>query len=345
MKKYLLLTLLLTLLFSSSLFASHFDGIAMHPSGEYLVAGGENRVLYVVHTNTLKVSQRIWTRARIKHLFFNKKGDRLLVVTDETALVWYDTKTWKPVHKISKRVSHQIAVAPLANVAIYKVQSFKKSFNLISLDDGKILHTVELQNRISISAIGLNSKGTKLVVLSASIKDESETKKRIPKGLNGKERALFVQQNDGRKSQLFVYDIKSSKEERNQTLWYKPFGSSGELFIADNGDVYIASYANGHLKIDKDGKTELFVTPNNYCYGKGFDTSGKVLLTGGMQKGSITQLESKQSRLFELEKLPGFPEYFSELIMANNGSVYGVTSAYRVVEIDKAGKVRTTPIY
>lgn len=345
MKKYLFLTFFFTLLFNSSLFASNFDGIAVHPSGKYLVAGGENRVLYVVNTNTLKVSQRIWTKARIKHLFFNKKGNRLLVMTDERALVWYDTKTWKPVYKIDKRVSRLLAVAPLANVAIYEIQSFKKSFNLISLDDGKVLHTLELQNRISVSAIGLNSKGTKLAILSSSTKDESEKKERTPRDLSGKERALFAQKHDGRKSQLFVYDIKSGKEERNQTLWYKPFGSSGELFVTNNGDVYIASYANGHLKVSKDGKTDFFVTPNSYCYGKGFDANGKVLLAGGMRKGSITQLDSMQSIPFELERLPGFPEYFSELTMANNGKVYGVTDAYRVIEIDKSGKVRAAAIY
>ena len=104
MKKYLFLTLFLTLLFNSSLFARNLDGLAVHPSGEYLVTGGENRVLYLINTKTLQVTQRIWTEARVKRLFFNQKGNRLLVVTDQNALVWYDTNTWKPVHKIDKKV-------------------------------------------------------------------------------------------------------------------------------------------------------------------------------------------------------------------------------------------------
>ncbi|WP_045113514.1 WD40 repeat domain-containing protein [Microscilla marina] len=346
MKQHLFLTFLVALLFQSSLFAKNLEAIAVHPKGQYLVTGGENRTLYIINTSSLKVTKRVWTHARIKRLVFNTKGNRLMVVTDERALVWYDTKTWQPVHKIEKNVYRLTVAAPLANVAVYQVRNFSlPSFNLVSLDDGKVLKTIELKEKIRISSLGLNAEGSKLALLTASSKDESEPKERTPRDLKGKERYLFTQKHDGRKTQLIVYNIKSGQQERSHTLWYRPFGSSGELFIGDKDEVYITSYANGHLKVSKDGSAEFFMLPNSYCYGKGFSDDGKMLAVGGLRKGTVIQLSSMKSVFFELDNLPGFPEYFSELTVAKNGKAYAVTDAFRVIEIDKSGKVRAAPVY
>lgn len=347
MKRQIVLICLTILLLTQLVQARSLDAIAVHPAGKYVATGGENRVLYILSTTTLQVTKRIWIQARITHLTFNKSGNRLVVKTDEKAIIFYDTQTWKPVNKITEKVNKIFLANPLANVAVYGLRKFGKSaFNLISLDDGKVLQTIELAQKTRIASVGFNVAGTQLALLSRKMKDESETKEQTPRELKNKARYEFSQHHDGYKTKLIVYDLKQKKAVKEHSLWYAPFGSSGELVIGEKGEVFIISYAHGNLKVSTDNTAELFVLPNSYCYGKGFSANGKVLASGGLRKGSVTNLKTMQSISFKLDKLPGFPEYFVELAVARNGKTYATTDAYRIIEISKEGKIlKVAPVY
>jgi hypothetical protein len=49
---------------------------------------------------------------------------------------------------------------------------------------------------------------------------------------------------------------------------------------------------------------------------------------------------------FTVDALPGWPEYFSRFVVAGDGTVYGVTTAFRLVRVSKRGKVeKAVPVY
>ena len=72
----------------------------------------------------------------------------------------------------------------------------------------------------------------------------------------------------------------------------------------------------------------------------------KTLLTGGLRDGTLTNLENMNMVEFQISRLPGWPEYFAGFAVHKDGTVYGVTSSFRLIKISKEGKVeKEVPVY
>jgi hypothetical protein len=51
-------------------------------------------------------------------------------------------------------------------------------------------------------------------------------------------------------------------------------------------------------------------------------------------------------KTFEIDRLPGWPEYYKGFGFGPDGTVYGVTTAYRLVRINKNGEAeKVVPVY
>ncbi len=110
--------------------------------------------------------------------------------------------------------------------------------------------------------------------------------------------------------------------------------------------VYAVTYDNANAKIDAEGGLELFLLENSYNYARGGLEDGSVIVTGGLRKGTRLVLDSMETTPFECSGVPGFPEYYKEFTVAADGTAYAGTTTFRVIRIDKTGKVtKTAAIY
>ncbi|MHC4393099.1 MAG: YncE family protein, partial [Planctomycetota bacterium] len=254
-----------------------------------------------------------------------------------------DTKTWK-LDKEIKKVSFSSAARAVDRVAVLEKGSKGSAVKLLSMTDGSEQAAVSFEKGVRIATFGINADATRLAVFTQGVKDEAEpVDRKVPKGLRGAEAADWKQQHDGKTSKLFVYELPSGKQLAEHKLAY----TTGDAHVFFQGDKVIAvNYSNVNARIDSEGKCEVFQLENSYNYGAGVSSDQKVILSGGLAKGSYTAIEGLAAKTFKVDKLPGWPEYFKGFAVATDGTGYAGTSAYRVIKVKPDGSVeKAAPIF
>ena len=90
----------------------------------------------------------------------------------------------------------------------------------------------------------------------------------------------------------------------------------------------------------------IFEVTTSYNYGRGWSADGKLAIGGGLRSGAVCTLDGGTAVKFEVDRLPGWPEYWGAFCPAADGGFWGVTSACRLVKISKEGKVESTgPVF
>jgi len=315
--------------------------VAASPDGKTLVTGGTNRVLYVVNAQTFEVVQRVWTEARIGNLAYSADGSRVLVEDDEEQLHFFDTRTWKKIQSVPK--AGWISPAPAAGLlaAAESVSSRSSTVRFLSMADGAVLGAAKTEAKIQ--GFSLSADGKRLAVLTAPTSGD-EKKDPLPKELEGMAREEFKRKNDGKVATLSYYKVPSGEHEASWPLWYS--SSDSDVVLAPVGDTtWVFEYSNLLAKVQA-GQVEVFRSENSFNYGKGISADRKVVVTGGLRTGSLCRLPAGTMIRFELDRIAGWPEYFGAFSVAGDGTIYGVTSAYRLTRIDQKGSVvRTVPVY
>ncbi|MCP5049265.1 MAG: hypothetical protein GY940_18995 [bacterium] len=312
--------------------------VAVGPDGKTLVVGGDNRILYVLDQASLKVRERIWLKTNIYNMAFNKNGSTLVMEDSSETLYFIRTEDWKVLTKITKAGS--ISAAPAVDMVAGVDSGYKKStVKLFSMTDGTLKGQVEFPGKVV--SIGIDAKGTRLVLLAQGPKGK-ETKNATPKNLRGIEASVFKQNNDGRVSTLAEFTVPSGKKLSEKTIFY----SAGSPVILVGGKkTLIIDYSNVNAKIEGD-KITLFKAESSFNYGIGISPNRKTFLVGGLRNGTLADVENLAMKTFKVDKLPGWPEYYKGFGFGPDGTGYAVTTAYRLVKIDKNGKIeKTVPVY
>jgi hypothetical protein len=192
-------------------------------------------------------------------------------------------------------------------------------------------------------AVGTNGDASQIVVLSRSKTDEAEKKEKTPKELEGLARDEFEQKHDGRTSEVLWLDGELKETHRYGT-YYGDYGTN-QLLVKDNVASFV-SYRNKCAKFTPEGETSLFRTGTQYNYGIGVAPDQKLIASGGLATGMLMDMEKKTSISFDHNKLPGFPEYFYGFAFGPDGTIYGGTSAWRIIKVSPEGEVLSeSPIY
>lgn len=334
---------LLTLVFASPL-AAHtpknaLGAVAVSPDGKTLAAGGDNRVLYLIDPSSLAVKKRIWLKTNIYEMVFNKDGSVLIVEDTSKNLLFISTQSWQVVHNVAR--AGNFSAAPAADLLAGLSSGYRKStVKFISMTNASQSGQVEFPGKIE--AIGLDAGGKRLVIIAQGPKD-TEPKKQKPKELRGFEADKFKQKNDGKVSILAEYDVASGKKLKEKTIFYSP-GSSAMVLVTKT-NTYIMNYSNVNADIKGDAIT-LFQSKSSYNYGMGISLDRKAFLLGGLRSGTLAKAGTLEMIKFDIDKLPGWPEYYKGFAFGPDGTGYAGTTSYRLVKIGKDGKVlKTVPIY
>ena len=73
------------------------------------------------------------------------------------------------------------------------------------------------------------------------------------------------------------------------------------------------------------------------AYGAGHSADHSILATGSLADGVIIDFANNSDVSFDIDDLPGWPEYFSSFAISEDGTVYGATDAFRIIKITQAG--------
>lgn len=312
--------------------------VAVTPDGKTLVVGGDSRVLYVLDASSLEVKNRIWLKTNIYEMEFNKDGSILVVEDVADSLYFINTRDWQTIKKIPK--AGLMSAAPAVNLVAGVSSGYKMStVKFFSMTDGT--QKGEVKFPAEVIGIGLNATGNRLVLFAKGPKDK-EAKKPVPKDLRGLDRDIFKQKNDGQVSIIAEFEVPAGKKIKEKTTFY--YVISPVLLVAEK-ITYILNYSNVNAKIEGDNIT-LFNGKSSYNYGIGVSPNRNYILLGGLRQGTYIEVAGLKQTTFRIDQLPGWPEYFKGFGFAADGTGYAVTTAFRLIKINKTGVVeKAVPVY
>lgn len=332
--------------------------VAVSPDGMQLVAGGDNRVLYVLDPASLEVKKRVAFGSPIIQMAFDAKGATLAVSDTDGTLHLIETKDWKTKAKLKDK--HRVVFSARNDLAASADRDHRASAIVVSSTvDGKDLFRLPLPKEMPVAALGISPDGMKLAALLGANDDPSEPKVNfsdIPKDLKGLAKTDFQLRNDGKTSLVQIYDLKSGKLLSEKKVFFT-MNATQSVAVFIKGGVVFNEYSNQGFQMKDDGEGRLVQFDGSFLYGSGVSQDGKYIMAGNLRQFALIDTgaldattntaEKLAGTLNSLNALPGWPEYFKGFDATANAKVfYGATSGYRVVMFGADGKViKAEPIF
>lgn len=320
--------------------------IAVSPDGATVAAAGDNHALYLLDPATLEVRQRLHLGSNPQEMWFSADGATLAVWTLDDEIRLLSTADWSLKATVPDvfLVAHAAQADALAVLgrAQRKDNVASTPLRLVALGDGAI----KLDAVAKGEFVGLAAKpdAAGFVLITKPAKDESEAKADTPKDLKGAEKETFEQQHDGNVAEVLVLDAAGAETAR-VTSW---FSQSGTLVGAfDGARAHFVGYGNENLTVNADGSlVGLFQGPTSYNYGIGVSPDQTRVAIGGLRDGSLVTLADGAAAIYEIDDLPGWPEYYKGFAFAPDGSVFAGTTSYRLVHIGADGTlIAVKPVF
>ncbi len=321
--------------------------LAVSPDGTTLAAAGDNRVLYLVDPATLEVRERLYIGTNPLDLFYSADGKTLALHSTDDDIILLSTETWQPTGKVEdvQLLAHAAAADALVVLGRAKKQSdgsYLAPLSVISLADG----SVALSGGVAGNAAALASRpdASGFAVLTKQVDDPDEPKEEPPAETKGFDKDIFKQQHDAKSSEIILIGADGAETGRTKT-WY---GTGSTLTgIWDGEAVHFVGYSNDNLTVSAAGETvAMFEGPVSYNYGMGIAPDQTRIAVGSLRDGGVVTLADGSSAGFKLDAEAGWPEYFEGFTFAPDGSIYGGTSAYRLVHVAPDGTLqKVVPIY
>lgn len=321
--------------------------VAVSPDGGTVAAAGDNRVLYLVEPDTLAVRERILLGTNPLEMWYSADGKTLAILTTDDVVLFYSTETWEETARSEQVKAYAPALAADAIAIIGRAKkdsdgNYQTPFMVYSLVDGSVL----LQATVAGNGEALAAKpdASAFAMLTRQEDDPDEPKEDPPADLKNLDKEVFKQQHDAKSSETVMLDAAGAETARAKT-W---FGSPSGLVGAWGGEeLRFLGYHNRNPSYGADGAIlGMWETPISYNYGIGVSPDQTVIAIGTLRDGALMSLADGSSLDFDLEQVPGWPEYIEGFGFAPDGSVYGATTAYRLLHIGADGRIKTiAPIY
>ncbi len=319
--------------------------VAVSPDGRTVLAAGDNRVLYVLDAAGLTVQKRVWLGINPLEIHYSADGGTFVLHDSKGALRFYDSASLKLKTEVSG--VEKVALAEQADVifSIGRVrgrgEEARTPLRAYSMSTGRPVLDKTVNS--ALTGLGVDADARRIFAISKSIKSNEEMVQKPPSNLAGAARETFRMQNDGKVSQLLAFDVEG-KELGRHTSWYSttrqadlvPFGNILRVITFSSFNV---QFTLGSME------SKLYQDKNSFNYGIGYSIKNKLLVTGGLANGTVTQLDTGEQRGFRINRIGGWPEYFKGFAVAADGTIYGTTTAYRLVRISPDGAVKAVPVY
>ncbi len=326
---------------------SGIGGLAMSPDGATLYAISESRGLYVLDPATLEIKERVWLRTSPVSIIVSADGAKLFIRDTSDDLYVMSASTYEVENTVGD-VSF-VDYAPAANLLFvgdyeYDRENKRNDTIIRALDAASLSEVGKVELDAEVEAIDVTPDASLVACLTDAFDVETEPKEDKPDGMSKIEREVWDHKHDEEEAMLIMLTDRG-QTMKTVNLWYSDFSSPSIQIVGDK--VWVAPYSGMVAKLDPaSGEAELMeVGKVSYNYGAGF-TDG-LLMVGGLRSAGSVKLDTGEvAAAWELDSLPGWPEYFESFVAGPDGSVYAGTSASVVYKFDGTGAQQAmTPLF
>ncbi|MFP3938078.1 MAG: WD40 repeat domain-containing protein [Phycisphaerae bacterium] len=339
------LTMAIVLMTASAAGAHGLITAAADSDGSVVATGGYNRAVFVLETSDWTVTQRIWIGAWVRHIAFSNDGSRCLVLDDAQRLHVFDTSDWDKLKTI-ENVS-ALAVASDADVAVTAGGPDDESgisihvWNLPECTVSEKILPPEGSQR-KLSQVAVSADGATAFARTVAFESDEETDTVFADSYEGFARQQISKlRSDGKVSAIMTFDLDAGSVVDEVVCFDHPTIAQlrkDRMFVVD-GRVITAAYA-GYLGIlDPSEGTYRPIAHNRLSYGSGLSGRGEVYV--GSLRDFMVLAPNGQELLEEparIPELPGWAEYLCWFAPLGQDRVLAVTTAYRLVVIDRKSR-------
>ncbi len=340
MRKFILIVMVLTTSISFADSALNGLTLAINPNGKTIVVAGDNRTIYTLDAATLEVLQRTYFGSSINKMLYSPDGSVLFVQDSEPNIYVLDAKTLETKSKLS-----DFGMMHISNAA-KRLLATNLSYNgdtlaIFDISENKLTGIAEINfdKEEDIASMGLSSDGNKVAIFFDDVDSETEEKVSwgdIPAEYKGFARDVYSRKHDGKEARFITYSIPDLDVLADFVSFYTPYDK--ELVFFDGEDVLITNQSNENARYSANGDVEMWewqgISSSN---AENVSEDQKILVVGGYGQGTVFDISNNSGFNFEIDKLPGASEYFLAFAIAKDGTIYGTTSAYRVIKMKLAG--------
>lgn len=316
--------------------------IAVSPDGGTVIASGNPRTFYVIDSATLEVKQRVWHGYNPLRLNWSKDGKTLALFQTNDVVTFFDAETLTEKVSTEKFNDHCFAAAAekLVTMTSGSPKDGKSPITLAvySLASGEKLNSTTFEYSAPVSAVGCNPDATEIVIATREYDTKGEERKDPPKDMPREEQPEFRKRNDAKAMWLGWYDGDLNKGPEFES-WFS--STKPSLFFIKDGKALWLRSATENAEFDKDGSVTMkTLNKASSFYGELTSDDHSYFLVGSLSKGAIVDTATLGETEFSFpNRLNGWPEYLYGFAIAPDGTIYGGTSAYRMMKISRQGQV------
>lgn len=315
------------------------------PDGKTVVLA-RGRVLYVVDSGTLAVRQRIWVGGVAKMMGWGSDGKTLYVIDDASRLLKLAPGEETLTGPVKLDVDSGGSLYPgfSCDKAAY-LKGWPKlvmSFHSLAASPS-LIKDLPLSDNFKRGQVVFDSEGKTAVLISQSqtFPEEKENAPEKPEKFDTKlAREVYQEKTDGSGCLIQVIDLETW-EIKGPFKVPTTFRDDGISKISGDKMTHIR-YSNPCFSVDlKNGETTFFMTPVFCNYGAGFFPNADGYIVGSLAKYGFAKNggEDVSVELPRDQRVPGWPEYFYGFAAAEDGTMFGWTSASRLAKIAPEGKL------
>ena len=319
------------------------SAITVSPDGATIVASGEPRTFYVIDSATLKVKDRIWHGYSPLRLNWSKDGKTIGLFHTDDIFTFFDAVTLKETVSTEKFSDHCIAgeTETLVTMLSGPVRDGKSAVTLAtySLATGEKLKTVDFDYTAQVVSVSCSADGNDIVLATREYDSESEEKKDPPKDMAREQQPEFRKRNDAKVMWIGWFDGDLNKGPEYES-WFS--STKANLSFVRNGKAYWLRNSSENAEFARDGSLKMFALDKAASfYGELASVDNSYFLVGTLGKGQIVQTDTMAETEFAFpDRLKGWPEYLYGFGIAPDGTIYGGTSAYRMIKVSPQGQVQ-----
>ncbi|MCO6384020.1 PQQ-binding-like beta-propeller repeat protein [Oceanicola sp. 502str15] len=317
-------------------------GFSLSPDGATLLAGGDNRVIYVIDAATFEVKERIWSPAMPVWMDHSADGSLVYVLDSDDMLTAYAAADMSKKWEIQR--VRDMAFRPEANrIVTWRGVSGGSEITVIDATTGGQQKTVATPEGTQIDSAGLSDDGTMLYAITRQEKSEDETKEKPGDDVKGLDKEIFRKKHDGYVAQLLKVDLEAGTTAATGS-WYS--GSNFDDVRAVGEQVFYLKPGSDPMVADAAGEvTMLDLQRTNGDYAE-ISPDGTEIVAGDGGKVSFIPVAGGAPLTLGVEDLPGWFEKTQGFEYLPDGRVVAVTDGWRLVVIDRAAGTATAyPVY
>ena len=334
--------MLLVLATSVAIADSAINGltIALNPDGKTIVVAGDNRTIYTLDAATLEVLERTYFGSSINKMLYSADGSVLFVQDSEPNIYVLDAETLETKSKLSDYGMMHVSTEAKRMVAV-DLDYDGDTLAIFDISENKLASIAEISfdKDEDIASMGINSDGTKVAIFFDDFDSENEEKVSwgdIPEEYKGFARDVYNRKHDGKEAHFITYSIPDLEVLADYVSFYTPYDK--ELVFFHGEDVFITNQSNENARFSPNGDVEMWEWQGiSSSYAENVSANQNILVVGSYGQGTVYDISSESGFNFDIDKLPGASENFLAFAIADDGTIYGTTSAYRVVKMKLAG--------